>query len=92
MKNLKVYLATLLLSSSMIITSCSAELNEEDKVVSSVDEAFSTSLEVMEKASAIVKEELKREKEDQEAFEKVISNPEFIDTNEFKQINCVSIT
>ena len=42
MKNLKVYLATLLLSSSMIITSCSAELNEEDKVVSSVDEAFST--------------------------------------------------
>ena len=72
MKNLKVYLATLLLSSSMIITSCSAELNEEDKVVSSVDEAFSTSLEVMEKASAIVKEELKREKEDQEAFEKVI--------------------
>ena len=89
MKNLKVYLATLLLSSSMIITSCSAELNEEDKVVSSVDEAYSTSLEVMEKASAIVKEELKREKEDQEAFEKVISNPEFIDTNEFKQINCV---
>ena len=67
MKNLKVYLATLLLSSSMIITSCSAELNEEDKVVSSVDEAYSTSLEVMEKASAIVKEELKREKEDQKS-------------------------
>lgn len=89
MNKIRFYTTIGLLSTNLFLTSCASQIKEEPqeyaKSVSSVGRT------IAEEAERIAQEKIEREREEQAAFEKAILNPEFIDTDEFKSVNKVSI-
>lgn len=94
MKKLKFYTTVGLLAASLTLTSCGSEAKREkmEAEAQTTEEVIEASRRVAENIENIVNEQLEREREEREAFEKAISNPEFIDTPEFASANKISIT
>lgn len=94
MKKFRYYATALLLAGNLVLTSCSSEVkNKEVPKEPSVAESIVTaSEEIISSAEQAILNQQEREREEQAAFEKAVSNPDFIDTPEFALVNRVTIT
>lgn len=93
MKKKKYYAAVSALVASFALTSCSnKEADKEIVPETVVEDILDTTESVASKAEEVLNAQIEREKEEAEAFEKAVLNPDFIYTPEFALVNRVSIT
>lgn len=93
MKKIRYYATIGILAANLTLTSCSSEAKPEDTINDKATESVVSLSEVITSSiEEAVNEQLEREREEKAAFEKAVSNPDFVDTPEFASVNRVTIT